>query len=315
MGDFYPKLFNCCHEGFVRRVKYAFVQKVQYGYQGFLGGNTAFATFRRVRQTICSCATPPWTVTGTGTFAMDPATGDWTQSWSYDGSPGSTCLCGPGMLWWHRVALEDDYFLFECRDGNGVTWYAEEGFLEDEIPDEGANWGLAVLAEWDFSTQPWWTTYNLSTGTGINSPWRDLLLGWGSYGGGTCPMASGGDGIGQFKNVGWYTSGGWPILLPLDGQYAGDFVTSAGFQDVMIVRGWLRVRTGIDTKAPSICVSEVDHTPLPEDWASGSCTLGGMEISLPVSSLAGAGILMVRARDSKANRTGPPMPACCNQPQ
>ena len=42
MGDFYPKLANCCIANFARRVKYAFVQKTQYGYQGFLGGNTAF---------------------------------------------------------------------------------------------------------------------------------------------------------------------------------------------------------------------------------------------------------------------------------
>jgi hypothetical protein len=315
MGDFYPKLANCCLANFARRVKYAFVQKTQYGYQGFLGGNTAFRTFRRVRKTICSCATPPWTVTGTGTFVMDPTTGDWTQSWSYDGSPGSTCLCGPGMLWWHRVALEDDYFLFECRDAGGVTWYSEEGFLEDEIPDEGADWGVAVLAAWDFSTQSWWTTYDLSSGTGVLSPWRDLLLGWGSYGGGNCPMASGGDGNGQFKNVGWVPWASCVIRLPGDGQYAGDFQYSDAFHDCMVIRSWFRARALIDTKAPNICVSEVNGPAGPSDWATGVCTLGGMEMSLPVSSLAGAGILMVRARDSKANRTGPPMPACCNQPQ
>ena len=41
MGEFFPKLFNCCHEGFTRRVKYAFVQKAQYGYQGFLQQSSA----------------------------------------------------------------------------------------------------------------------------------------------------------------------------------------------------------------------------------------------------------------------------------
>ncbi len=312
MGDFYPKLANCCLANFARRVKYAFVQKTQYGYQGFLGGNIAFRTFRRVRKTICSCATPPWTVTGTGTFEMDPATGDWTQSWSYDGSPGNSCLCGPGMLWWHRVALEDDYFLFECRDVNGVTWYSEEGFLEDEIPDEGADWGLAALAAWNLSTQPWWTTYDISSGTGINVTWRDVLASWGSYDSGTCPMANGGDGNGVFKSVGWH---GANILLPNDGQYAGNFVTSAGWFPQLITRYWFRARALIDTKAPAICVSELDWLAGPDDWTNGVCTLGGMEMTLPVSSLAGAGILMVRARDSKANRTGPPMPACCQQPQ
>jgi hypothetical protein len=81
------------------------------------------------------------------------------------------------------------------------------------------------------------------------------------------------------------------------------------------VRSWFRARALIDTKAPNICVSELERLAGPSDWVEGVCTLGGMEMALPISSLAGAGILMVRARDSKANRTGPPMPACCQQPQ
>ena len=312
MGDFHPKLFNCCHEGFTRRVKYAFVEKAEYGFGGFLGGNTAYSTFRRVRKTICSCATPAWTSTATGVFEMEPATGGWTESWTWDpsGSQGWSCSCGSAMLWWHLVALEDDYFLFEARDAGNVVWYSEEGFLEDELA-WSADWGLAALEAWDLSAQAWWSAYNLSTGSGVLVGWRDFLPGWGSYGGGTCPMASGGDGNGTFKNVGWSGDG---ILLPADGQYAGDFNGAAGFQAGALERSWLRVRAAIGSKAPNICTSELEGD-VPTVWTAGVCTLGGSAMELPGSSLAGAGILRVRARDSKANRTGPPMPTCCNQPQ
>jgi hypothetical protein len=286
-----------------RRQKGVRASRVKYGYAGFLGGNTNYTNFRWVRKTHCPCATPSWVATNTYDHTINH---DTMEVVVVSSTPDTRrCLCGASMVWWHKVALTDDYFLYEARDEDGVTLYSEEGTLTGLQPYE-VDWGLAELLAWDFSTQAWNTAYEIGSGTPVGIGTAVSLAGWTSWANTSgCPAETGGDGWGGVKNVFWSSA---LVHLPADGQYAGDFQYADAFLAALNVRNWFRARIALDTGAGAFCVSEMASG---SDWTLGACATYGTSGVVPAGSLAGEGTWQVRARDSKAN-LGQPMPACCD---